>query len=60
MEVLKRGNPPNEKVYEAECRQCHSLLRFEQVEARLVPDRRDGDYLEIPCPVCRYVVTVTP
>lgn len=52
MKIIKRGTPPNENPYHVECRSCHSEIEFMRIEAKLVPDQRDGDFLTINCPVC--------
>lgn len=53
IEVLERGVIPGDKTYEARCTSCKSLLRFRQDDARYYPDQRDGDSLQVDCPVCR-------
>ena len=58
-EVLKRGITEDEKVYDATCMKCKSLLRFKRADAEYVSDQRDGDYLKINCPVCRGMVTAS-
>ena len=52
IEVLERGSPPSEKVYETHCNGCHSKLRFKRSDAQFTSDQRDGDFLSIACPVC--------
>lgn len=57
VEVLKRGTPPADVVYEVRCIQCKSQLSFKRSEAKCIHDQRDGDYLTITCPVCQHEVT---
>lgn len=57
IKVIKRGIPPQEKKYNVVCRQCHSELEFVKSDAEYVYDQRDGDYLCLTCPVCRYRIT---
>lgn len=57
VEVLIRRTPPAEKVFDVACLHCRSELRFTRSEATYHPDQRDGDYLQIACPVCGHSVT---
>lgn len=54
MEILHRGVPPEKKgkVYEATCRRCETVVRFEQGEGRVTCDQRNGNYVTVECPVC--------
>lgn len=52
IEVIKRGNPPSEAIYDRTCDSCHSQLRFRRGDARMSYDQRDGDAVVIDCPVC--------
>jgi endogenous inhibitor of DNA gyrase (YacG/DUF329 family) len=58
VEILKRGTPPAEARLTRECRRCGTEFRFTRSEATFHTDQRDGDYLEIACPVCGKPVTV--
>jgi ribosomal protein S27E len=57
VEVITRRTPPNDRVYEVTCTTCKSDLRFKRQEGELLRDQRDGDFLEIKCPVCEDRVT---
>ena len=57
MDILKRGIPPQERVYIADCNRCNSKLRFTAQEARHINDQLDGDCEEVVCPVCNSRVT---
>lgn len=57
VEILNRGIPPAEKLFDVTCPNCASELRFTRGEAVLYSDWREGDYLHITCPVCRHSVT---
>ena len=57
MDILKRGIPPSERTYIADCRTCKSQIKFKRTEAKLTSDQRDGDYLNIVCPVCGAGIT---
>jgi uncharacterized protein with PIN domain len=52
VEIISRGTPPEEKPHEATCRNCSTQIRFLRREAKYISDQRDGDYLEVTCPVC--------
>ncbi len=53
VEVLRKGDRPEDRVYTGTCIQCRSLLRFKRSEARFVSDQRDGDAVVVECPVCK-------
>jgi phage FluMu protein Com len=52
MEIIKRGRISIEKSYTIKCRWCETVFMFKESEGKFVSDFRDGDYLEIKCPVC--------
>jgi hypothetical protein len=52
MRIIKHGVPPSEKLYEAMCNKCGTVIEFKAGEAKRVNDQRDGDYLTISCPIC--------
>lgn len=58
MEILKRGTPPKERTHQATCRACGTEFRFRESEGRVTHDQRDGDFIQIDCPVCAATVTV--
>ncbi len=60
MKVLKVGNPPDGKVHRTSCRHCKARFEFAAREAKYITDQRDGDFLQIACPTCGAMVTVTP
>lgn len=60
IEVIVRGQPPEEKVYEEQCRRCASMLRFKRADAKYTADQRDGDFLTVECPVCHGTVHAQP
>jgi uncharacterized protein YfaT (DUF1175 family) len=57
VEILNRGNNPGDRTYTVTCRSCESLLRFTASEAERVHDHRDGDYMQIACPICNHTIT---
>lgn len=54
MKIIKRGQIPEEKVYNKTCGRCHSELEFQQKELTHVDsdDQRDSNLGTISCPVC--------
>lgn len=58
MRVIKRGVTKDKVRYRISCNGCGSVLDFERGEAKVVPDDRDADYLEVECPVCQASVRV--
>lgn len=58
MKVIHEGKLPEEKVYEAECRYCHTVVEFGEKEANRQSDYRNGLYLMIKCPLCQKPIAV--
>lgn len=54
MKILKRGTPPEKRPYQTTCRICKTEFEFEEREGSVVYDQRDGNYVQIKCPVCRH------
>ena len=59
MEIIKAGSLPSDVMYTTTCPNCKTQFRFQAVEAKTVYDQRDGNYLEITCPLqgCKHLVT---
>ena len=53
MKIIKRGKKPEERVYRVTCEYCETVFEFVKKEAKYVSDERDGDALEVKCPVCK-------
>jgi DNA-directed RNA polymerase subunit RPC12/RpoP len=53
MKILKRGTPQAERVYQASCGSCGTKVEFKHSEGTVTYDQRDGDFIEVKCPVCR-------
>lgn len=60
VEIIRQGQIPEEQVFEATCTNCKTHFRFKRKEAKYVSDQRDGDFLEIPCPLCSKTVYKSP
>jgi endogenous inhibitor of DNA gyrase (YacG/DUF329 family) len=52
MKIIKHGIIPENRVYRVSCPNCATEFEFEQHEAKMTHEQRDGDFLTIPCPVC--------
>lgn len=52
VEIIRRGELPEEKQYQHTCTNCSTHFKFKRAEARLSPDQRDPGYF-IPCPLCK-------
>lgn len=52
MEIIKLGELPEEKVYEAKCSNCGTQVRFQHKEGKVHYDQRDGNSIEVQCPLC--------
>lgn len=52
MEIIKRGERPEDKVYDGKCTHCKTEVRFKASEARSSHYPRDGALLVVTCPVC--------
>jgi endogenous inhibitor of DNA gyrase (YacG/DUF329 family) len=57
MKILKQGALPEEKVYRSKCHHCKTEFEYQQKEAKLTHDQRDGSFLTIACPFCQRQVT---
>ena len=58
--ILKKGVPPEDYIYSATCRKCHSELEWKKEDATRYHsgDQRDPvPFTQITCPVCCYMVT---
>ncbi|HXV27024.1 MAG TPA: hypothetical protein VD862_03330 [Candidatus Paceibacterota bacterium] len=60
MKVIRKGN--GRKSWAGKrvtCPACQCQFALEAKDhLRLVPDNRDGDYYEVPCPECGHTIAV--
>ena len=49
--IVSAGRLPENSTYNATCMNCKTVFTFTRGEALLVDDQRDGDYLQISCPL---------
>lgn len=59
MRIIKEGKIPEEQEIKATCRYCGTQFAFYRKEATYISDQRDGDYLDIQCPLCKKSVTAS-
>jgi len=52
MKIIKKGNIPDEKIYQAKCYNCKTEIEFVQKEGVVTRDQRDGDFITVQCPLC--------
>jgi hypothetical protein len=53
MEVVIKGQPPEERVYGLQCRTCGTEFKFKESEGRYqAGDYREGPMVIIACPIC--------
>jgi len=57
MKIISRGTAPEHKPIRFECVKCRTVFETWQLEATWIPDARDGDYWQHPCPVCVHICT---
>ena len=56
MQVVKKGQIPEEREFEATCHRCKSVLCFRQAEGKVTHDQREGSFVTVACPVCGHSV----
>ncbi len=59
MKVIKQGKLPGDKEYRTTCRNCKTEFSFVAKEANYVSDQRDGDCLQVSCPLCKLFIYVS-
>lgn len=57
MKILKKGQEPSERVYQATCSYCKTEIEFLQAEGRIQRSQRDGDSISVDCPICKWSIT---
>ena len=58
MKIISRGERKEDRIYRIECNSCKTLFEFEYQEAKFQRDQRDGDFLKVECPVCKYECSI--
>lgn len=52
MEVIRKGKPPSERVWEGTCTHCRSVMQAKESELKVTDDQRDGPFAKASCLVC--------
>ncbi len=53
IKILTRGKLPEEIVYKATCGNCKTHFEFNETDAKVTHDQRDGSFMTIRCPLCQ-------
>lgn len=56
MRIIKEGKLPGKQMYRVTCTNCKTEFEFEQDEATYSSNQRDGDCLQIACPLCKQYI----
>ncbi len=56
MRIIKQGQLISDQLFEATCRTCGTEIEFARKEAENIFDQREGDYLQIDCPLCNSMI----
>lgn len=57
MEIIERGELPEEREFTTRCGYCKTLFKFKQNEGKIKDGFRDVAYIEVKCPLCGKEVT---
>lgn len=60
MRITKEGILPEEQVHAGKCKVCGTEFEFLSREGKHKYDQRDGEWIEIDCPLCTRLVFVYP
>lgn len=52
MRIIKQGKLPEEKTYQAICRNCKTEFEFKEKEALRRGSWRTESYINVICPLC--------
>ena len=58
MKIIKEGKRSENVTYRGSCIRCKTEVEFDRHEATKHSDPRDGDYLNVDCPVCGNEISV--
>lgn len=51
--VTKKGKLPGEGLRKGTCTYCSTEVEFKASAGTYSPDRRDGNAMSVPCPLCK-------
>lgn len=54
IKILKQGRLPEEVTYKFICNHCATEFTAQQRDGKVRHDQRDGDSLEVKCPLCSH------
>lgn len=60
IKVTHRGTKPADRPYRGTCTACRTSIECVQADGQMSYDRRDGDALKVPCPVCGQSIWCSP
>ncbi len=52
MNIISRGQKPDDKIWRGTCHSCKSVIEARQAELHIYNDQRNGSFGEAKCPVC--------
>lgn len=59
MKIIKQGTLPKDRSYTTTCDNCDTKFSFKRSEGKYTLDQRDGEWIEIKCPLCKERICVT-
>lgn len=59
MKIVKRGKPPEEKIWVGTCYRCKSVIEAQEKELRITYEQREGTSATAICPVCKHIMSFT-
>ncbi|MDP9837564.1 DNA-directed RNA polymerase subunit RPC12/RpoP [Neorhizobium huautlense] len=57
--ITKLGKLPGNEEHTGKCNHCKTEVKFKREAAKYHNDQRDGDYLEVACPLCSNPITTS-
>ena len=60
MEIIKKGKLPEERLWQGECNNCHTIARAKEKELDLTHCPRDGSFGRANCPLCKQDIYFYP
>ncbi len=58
VQIISRGKlPDKDPLFTTGCQKCGTVFSFNKSDTKVFHDWRDGDYMQLDCPVCGAFVT---